>query len=136
VVPVFTVTEFLVGEYWQALRGLMLHALVSLFFVYLFFNFVYDVWGSHRGVADSGLLGYDSMFLYSLPFYTALYLKRSESCIYVYGIKLFGCLVCLSIIHATLPPTNMNFDEHGFARNALAMLCRVLLLDNNITVSV
>jgi len=31
----------------------MLHTLVSLFFIYLFFNFVYDVCGSHRGVADS-----------------------------------------------------------------------------------
>jgi len=73
---------------------------------------------------------------YSLPFYTSLYLRRPESCIYVYGIKLFGCIVSLSIIYATVPPTNMKFDEHGFARKALAVLCRVLLLDNIITVSV
>lgn len=30
---------------------------------------------------------------YSLAFYTALYLKRPEPFMYVYGIKLFGCLV-------------------------------------------
>jgi len=76
------------------------------------------------------------MCWYRLPFYTALCLKRPESCIYVYGIKLFGCLVSLSIIHAAVPPANMKFDEHGFARNAFAVLCRVLLLDNIITVSV
>lgn len=40
----------------------MLHTLVCLFFIYLFFNFVYDVRGSPIGVADSGLLGYESMF--------------------------------------------------------------------------
>jgi len=54
--------HFWEGKYWQALRVLMSHTLVSLFFIYLFFNFVYDVWGSHRRVAYSGLLGYDSMF--------------------------------------------------------------------------
>lgn len=73
---------------------------------------------------------------YILPFYTALYLRRPEPCIYVYGIKLFGCIVCRSIIHDTQLPKNMKFVEHGFARNALAMLCRVLLLDTIITVSV
>lgn len=71
-----------------------------------------------------------------LPFYTALYLRRPEPCIYVCRIKLLGCFVTLSIIHATVPPRNMKFDEHEFARNTLAVLYKGLLLDNNVAVFV
>lgn len=116
VVLVFTVTKFLGGE---ALASCWLHLFVFYFFLILFMMFE---------VLKKVLLiqvFWDMIAClnwYSLPFYTALYLRRPEPYIYVYGIKLFGYHVSLDIIHATVPPTNMKFDEHGFARNALAVL--------------
>jgi hypothetical protein len=61
VVPVFTVTKFLGGEGLASSEGFT-DAYTCLFLSYLFCNFVNDDGGSHRGVADSGLVEYDSIF--------------------------------------------------------------------------